>query len=110
MSLFHYMMTLAEKGGKGLFFAFDIAVMAMPLFQSLFSFAAYLKEFGAEELEELPLVLLLIVGIPGLMICLFFQLYWKRNRYVLLFDFLYCDDRRFLHQKAWIRIFSAERI
>ncbi|MEC1367458.1 hypothetical protein P9D30_13330 [Bacillus licheniformis] len=84
---FHYMMTLAEKGGKGLFFAFDIAVMAMPLFQSLFSFAAYLKEFGAEELEELPLVLLLIVGIPGLMICLFFQLYWKRNRYVLLLIF-----------------------
>lgn len=84
---FHYMMTLTEKGGKGLFFAFDIAVMTMPFFQSLFGFAAYLKEFGAEGLEELPLVLLLIVGIPGLMICLFFQLYWKRNRYVLLLIF-----------------------
>lgn len=84
---FHYMMTLAEKGGKGLFFAFDIVVMTMPFFQSLFSFAAHLKESGAEELKELPLVLLFIVGIPGLMICLFFQLYWKRNRYVLLLIF-----------------------
>ncbi|MFC8148442.1 hypothetical protein ACFUP3_01820 [Bacillus paralicheniformis] len=83
---FHYMMTLAEKGGKGLFFAFDIAVMTMPFFQSLFGSAVYLKENGA-DLEQLPLVLLFIVGIPGLMISLFFQLYWKRNRYVLLLIF-----------------------
>ncbi|WHH53398.1 hypothetical protein QKW55_12675 [Bacillus paralicheniformis] len=80
---FHYMMTLAEKGGKGLFFAFDIAVMTMPFFQSLFGSAVYLKENGA-DLEQLLLVLVLLIGVPGLMICLFFQLYWKRNRYVLL--------------------------
>ncbi|WP_457983505.1 hypothetical protein ACQ9QD_08110 [Bacillus paralicheniformis] len=80
---FHYMMTLAEKGGKGLFFAFDIAVMTMPFFQSLFGSAVYLKENGA-DLEQLLLVLVLLTGVPGLMICLFFQLYWKRNRYVLL--------------------------
>ncbi|MCY8008343.1 hypothetical protein MOJ76_08485 [Bacillus haynesii] len=83
---FHYMMTLTEKGGKGLFFAFDIAVMTMPFFQSLFGFAVYLKEKGA-DLEQLLLVLVLLIGIPGLMICLFFQLYWKRNRYVLLLIF-----------------------
>lgn len=83
---FHYMMTLAEKGGKGLFFAFDIAVMTMPFFQSLFGSAVYLKENGA-DLEQLLLVLVLLIGIPGLMICLFFQLYWKRNRYVLLLIF-----------------------
>ncbi len=83
---FHYMMTLAEKGGKGLFFAFDIAVMTMPFFQSLFGSAVYLKENGA-DLEQLLLVLVLLIGVPGLMICLFFQLYWKRNRYVLLLIF-----------------------
>jgi len=83
---FHYMMTLTEKGGKGLFFAFDIAVMTMPFFQSLFGSAVYLKENGA-DLEQLLLVLVLLIGIPGLMICLFFQLYWKRNRYVLLLIF-----------------------
>ncbi|MCI4125932.1 hypothetical protein [Bacillus haynesii] len=83
---FHYMMTLTEKGGKGLFFAFDIAVMTMPFFQSLFSSAVYLKENGA-DLEQLLLVLVLLIGIPGLMISLFFQLYWKRNRYVLLLIF-----------------------
>ncbi|WP_105978947.1 hypothetical protein [Bacillus paralicheniformis] len=83
---FHYMMTLAEKGGKGLFFAFDIALMTMPFFQSLFGSAVYLKENGA-DLEQLLLVLVLLIGVPGLMICLFFQLYWKRNRYVLLLIF-----------------------
>ncbi|WP_240486333.1 hypothetical protein [Bacillus haynesii] len=83
---FHYMMTFTEKGGKGLFFAFDIAVMTMPFFQSLFGSAVYLKENGA-DLEQLLLVLVLLIGIPGLMICLFFQLYWKRNRYVLLLIF-----------------------
>ena len=83
---FHYMMTLTEKGGKGLFFAFDIAVMTMPFFQSLFGSAVYLKENGA-DLEQLLQILVLLIGIPGLMICLFFQLYWKRNRYVLLLIF-----------------------
>ncbi|WP_239693256.1 hypothetical protein, partial [Bacillus haynesii] len=36
---------------------------------------------------QLLLVLVLLIGIPGLMISLFFQLYWKRNRYVLLLIF-----------------------
>ncbi|MEC1260712.1 hypothetical protein P9D34_09675 [Bacillus swezeyi] len=80
---FHYMMTLTEKGGKGLFFVFDIAVMTMPFFQALFSFFVYLTEYGA-ELDQLLVVLALMAGVPVLMLCLFFQLYWKRNRYVLL--------------------------
>ncbi|MCY9154780.1 hypothetical protein [Bacillus haynesii] len=101
---FHYMMTLTEKGGKGLFFAFDIAVMTMPFFQSLFGSAVYLKENGA-DLEQLLLVLVLLIGIPGLMICLFFQLYWKRNRYVLLLIFYIVTIGGFFIKKLGYKFF-----
>ena len=80
----------------------------MPLFQSLFSFAAYLKEFGAEELEELPLVLLLIVGIPGLMICLFFS-FIEKKPLRSPFDFYIVTIGGFFI-KSLDTNFSAERI
>lgn len=52
--------------------------MTMPFFQSLFGSAVYLKENGA-DLEQLLLVLVLLIGVPGLMICLFFSFIGKET-------------------------------
>ncbi|MDI5788177.1 hypothetical protein PO124_06155 [Bacillus licheniformis] len=67
-----------------------------------------MKEFGAEELEELPLVLLLIVGIPGLMICLFFSFIGKET-VTFSFDFYIVTIGGFFI-KSLDTNFSAERI
>ncbi|GLF90375.1 hypothetical protein Saga11_16340 [Bacillus safensis] len=86
----YYVISLPYLKNKGMFFAFDLSVLLLPLCQTVFIVLAESKEFflsGDMDLVWRDLItILLMAGFAALVLHLFFRLFWHRKwKELLLF-------------------------
>ncbi|MED3228218.1 hypothetical protein [Bacillus velezensis] len=81
LTAFHYMLMPREQRGKGMFYTFDLTVVALPVIQLIFSFFTFWNispdAMAGEDIVSMlcfiTVVLLLLIS----MNVLFFKMYWK---------------------------------
>ncbi|MFS3913184.1 hypothetical protein ACL9ST_02825 [Bacillus australimaris] len=86
----YYVISLPYLKNKGMFFAFDLSVLLLPLCQTVFIVLAESKKFflsGDMDLVWRDLItILLMAGFAALVLHLFFRLFWHRKwKELLLF-------------------------
>ncbi|PRO40827.1 hypothetical protein [Bacillus sp. LLTC93] len=84
----YYVISLPYLKNKGMFFAFDLSVLLLPLCQTVFIVLAESKKFFLSGDMELVwrdlIIILLMAGFAALVLHLFFRLFWHRKWMELL--------------------------
>ncbi|MEF3085275.1 hypothetical protein [Bacillus altitudinis] len=87
-SLF-YVISLPYLKNRGMFFAFDLSVLLLPLCQTVFIVLVESKKFFLSGDTELVwrdlIIILLMIGFAALVLHLFFRLFWHQKWKELLF-------------------------